>query len=128
MPDDAQTMDYYFWLVRNRDRAVLVDCGVDRARGVRTNRHQENDPLELLARLDVAPGDVDHVVISHMHFDHVGNLTLFPSATFSIAREEYEFWTGPLGRRDGFRALLRGVRAGPPDQTLRRHRRHVSRI
>ena len=35
-----------------------------------------------------------------MHFDHVGNLALFPSATFSIAREEYEFWTGPLGQRD----------------------------
>jgi hypothetical protein len=26
-------MDYFFWLARNSDRTVLVDCGYDRSRG-----------------------------------------------------------------------------------------------
>jgi len=42
----------------------------------------------------VGPGDVDHVVITHMHYDHVGNVARFPHATVSMAREEYDFWCG----------------------------------
>jgi glyoxylase-like metal-dependent hydrolase (beta-lactamase superfamily II) len=38
---------------------------------------------------------VEHVVISHIHYDHVGNAGLFPNATFSLARDELEFATGP---------------------------------
>jgi glyoxylase-like metal-dependent hydrolase (beta-lactamase superfamily II) len=106
LPDEPQTMDYYFWVVRNPDRTVLVDCGFDRERGRAKNRIQETDPAGLLARMGIAPADVDHVVISHMHFDHVGNLNLFPRATFSITREEYEFWTGPYGGRELMRSIV----------------------
>jgi glyoxylase-like metal-dependent hydrolase (beta-lactamase superfamily II) len=45
------------------------------------------------------------VVISHMHYDHVGNLHRFPNASFSIAREEYDFCTGPYARK----ALIAGT-------------------
>lgn len=100
--DRATSLDYYFWLIRNGNRTVLLDCGFDDERGAARKRHQDTSPLELLARLDVSPGEVDHIVISHMHFDHVGNLDLFPNATVSIAREEFEFWTGPYGRRAVF--------------------------
>ena len=106
LPDEVQTMDYYFWVVRSGDRTVLVDCGFDRERGLAKNRVQETDPADLLGRLGIAPAGVDHVVISHMHFDHVGNLSLFPHATFSITREEYEFWTGPYGGRELMRSIV----------------------
>jgi glyoxylase-like metal-dependent hydrolase (beta-lactamase superfamily II) len=94
-PDAPSPIDYYFWLVRNERRTVLVDCGFDRQRGLERNRHQDTSPIELLARMGVSPKDVDHVVISHIHYDHVGNVGLFPNATFSLAREELEFATGP---------------------------------
>ena len=55
---------------------------------------EERDPLELLARIGVAPASVDHVIASHMHFDHVGNLDLFPNATLSVAQAEFDCWTG----------------------------------
>jgi glyoxylase-like metal-dependent hydrolase (beta-lactamase superfamily II) len=105
-PDEPLGMDYFFWLLRNDGRTVLVDCGFDRERAAAKNRFQDTDPLELLARLDVRPGEVDHVIISHMHYDHVGNVELFPSATFSIAREEYDYWSGPYGGRDLMRILV----------------------
>jgi len=105
-PDDAQRTDYFFWLLRNGDRTVLVDCGFDKARGLAKSRVQETDPIELLARMNVSPADVDHIVISHMHYDHIGNVGLFPNATFSLAREEYEFWSGPYGNRELMRAIV----------------------
>jgi glyoxylase-like metal-dependent hydrolase (beta-lactamase superfamily II) len=105
-PDGVQQMDYFFWLVRNGDRTILVDCGFDKERGMIKKRVQQTAPLELLARMGVGPADVDHVVISHMHYDHVGNVSLFPNATFSIARDEYEFWSGPYGSRELMRAIV----------------------
>lgn len=98
-PDRDFDTAYYFWLVRNADRTVLVDCGYSAEAAAIRNRQIDTEPAELLARLGVTPEDVDHVVLSHMHFDHIGNIGLFPNATFSIARAELEFWTGPYSDR-----------------------------
>jgi glyoxylase-like metal-dependent hydrolase (beta-lactamase superfamily II) len=105
-PDEPQLMDYFFFLLRNAERTLLVDCGFDRERAAAKGRFQETHPLELLARMGVSPEDVDHVIISHMHYDHVGNVQLFPKATFSMAREEYDFCTGPYSNRELMRALV----------------------
>jgi len=105
-PDADLGMDYSFWLARNSERTVLVDCGFNRERAAAKQRFMDNDPLELLSRMDVRPEEVDHVVISHMHYDHIGNTDLFPNATFSIAREEYDYWRGPYGDRELMRVLV----------------------
>ena len=105
-PDAPQVMDYFFWLARNRERTVLVDCGFHPDRGAARGRHQETDPFELLHRVGVSAADVDHVVISHMHFDHVGNIAAFPNATFTIAESEYRFWTGPHGQTELTRTIV----------------------
>ena len=99
-PDGQDPMgtDFYFWLVRDYHHTVLVDCGFDGSQTSFPGYRHDTDPVELLARLDVTPEQVDHVVLTHMHFDHIGNIGLFPNATFSIARAEYEFWTGPHSR------------------------------
>ena len=105
-PDAQIGMDYFFWLIRGNGRTVLVDCGFDGARASAKGRFVETDPLELLARMDVRPGEVDDVVISHMHYDHVGNVGLFPNAMVTMAREEYDFWSGVYGSRELMRVLV----------------------
>jgi glyoxylase-like metal-dependent hydrolase (beta-lactamase superfamily II) len=103
-------LDYFFWVARNRSRTVLIDSGYDRDASAKEGRYVSNepnrDPLEVLALLEIGPEDVDHVVISHMHHDHVGNLHRFPRATFSISRQEYDFCAGPLARRELFTKLF----------------------
>ena len=124
-PDASVGLDFFFWLLRNNQRTVLVDCGFDAGRARAKGYLQDVDPLELLARLDVSAEDVDHVVLSHMHFDHIGNIGLFPKATFSIARAEFEFWTGPFADRPHLSA------AGEPEEIqavaslLRQDRLHL---
>lgn len=41
-----------------------------------------------LAELGLTPDDVRYVGISHLHFDHAGNIGLFPKSTFIVARSE----------------------------------------
>lgn len=92
--DAPAEMSYYFWLVRQADTVLLVDCGFDAERGASRGYHQNVEPRELLRRMGVLPEDVTHVIASHMHLDHIGNLALFPNATVTLARSELEFWTG----------------------------------
>jgi glyoxylase-like metal-dependent hydrolase (beta-lactamase superfamily II) len=98
-PEQSYPMDYFFWVVRNSRRTVLVDCGYTPQRAQERGRTLTATPSELLARVGLNAADVDHVVLSHMHWDHIGNVDLFPNATFSIARREFEFWRGPYGHR-----------------------------
>jgi glyoxylase-like metal-dependent hydrolase (beta-lactamase superfamily II) len=99
-PDQTVPLDFYFWLLRNDERTVLVDCGYDDVRTLERGYTQDTHPLTLLERMGVRPEDVDHVVLSHMHFDHIGNVDLFPRATFSVAQAEFDFWTGPYADRE----------------------------
>jgi glyoxylase-like metal-dependent hydrolase (beta-lactamase superfamily II) len=93
-PDAPLPMDYFFWLIRGSGATVLVDTGFAAEVGRRRGRTCLVDPVRALAGLGVAPGDVDHIVVSHLHYDHIGNLAAFPAATLSAARSELDFWTG----------------------------------
>jgi N-acyl homoserine lactone hydrolase len=51
----------------------------------------EDTVLARLAAVDIAPRDVSHVVISHMHSDHSGGIRRFPDARIVIQRPEYDY-------------------------------------
>ncbi len=101
-PDAPLRMDYYFWVLRSRSRTILVDTGFDPEVGRRRGRTVLIEPLRALDRLGVHPRDVAHVVVTHLHYDHVGNLAAFPQASLSVPLPELEFWTGPYASRPQF--------------------------
>jgi glyoxylase-like metal-dependent hydrolase (beta-lactamase superfamily II) len=49
-----------------------------------------------LAELGLKPTDIDFVVLSHSHGDHVGNLGLFSQSTLVVQKPEWE-WQPPVG-------------------------------
>jgi len=75
-PDEPLVMDYFFWLLRDGGRAVVVDTGFDPSVGERRGRTCLVPPLEALARLGVDPESVPLVVLTHLHDDHTGNVDL----------------------------------------------------
>ncbi|MGN9910252.1 N-acyl homoserine lactonase family protein [Phytohabitans sp. LJ34] len=101
-PDAGVVMDYYFWVVRLDGRTTLVDCGFNDASGGRRHRTMLCPPERALVRLGVDPGEVTTVVLTHGHYDHIGNLRVFPDARLVMSRREYDFWTGPMARKPLF--------------------------
>ena len=55
-----------------------------------------------LRRLGVEPEAVSTVVVTHFHYDHIGNLDAFPQAQLIVPETELEFWTGPMAARYQF--------------------------
>jgi glyoxylase-like metal-dependent hydrolase (beta-lactamase superfamily II) len=101
-PDEPTQMDYFFWLLRGDGRTILVDCGFNERSGARRGRTMLCPPAEALRRLGIEPTDVSVLIVTHAHYDHVGNLEQFPAAQVIMSAAEYDFWTGPLADRPLF--------------------------
>ncbi|MFJ7996841.1 MBL fold metallo-hydrolase [Streptomyces sp. NPDC096310] len=92
------------WVLRSEGRTILIDTGA----GNHKERpyapvwgHLETGYLENLARAGVRPEDVDVVVNTHLHLDHVGWNTVlrdrtwvptFPNATYLMPKADFDFW------------------------------------
>jgi glyoxylase-like metal-dependent hydrolase (beta-lactamase superfamily II) len=92
------------WLLRSEGRTILVDTGV----GNHKERpyapvwsHMKTDFLANLATAGVRPEEVDVVVNTHLHIDHVGWNTYlqdrswvptFPNATYLMPKVDFDFW------------------------------------
>ena len=87
-------MDYFVWLVTDGHTTVVVDTGFDEAEGTRRGRQFLRSPEIGLAELGVKASDVEHVVLTHFHYDHIGGTALFPNARFYVQEEEMRFYTG----------------------------------
>ncbi|MEU9608072.1 MBL fold metallo-hydrolase [Streptomyces sp. NPDC048057] len=92
------------WVLRSEGRTVLVDTGVGNHK---SRPHSavwnglDTDFIGALGRAGVRPEDVDVVVNTHLHIDHVGwNTRLddgawvptFPNATYLLPRRDVDFW------------------------------------
>lgn len=104
-PDASIEMDYFFWVIRNDERTVVIDTGFSEEAATRRNRTMLESPVSALARLGIAADTVSQVVVTHAHYDHIGGLPEFSAAEVIMSRREYEFWTGPMARRPLFAAL-----------------------
>ena len=99
-------MDYFVWLVTDGQRTVVVDTGYSEAEGTRRGRTFLRSPDRGLAEMGVDADQVEHVVLSHFHYDHIGGQALFPKATFYVQEDEMRFYTGRDATRPAFRASI----------------------
>ncbi|MDB5742450.1 MAG: hypothetical protein JWR68_765 [Polaromonas sp.] len=100
------------WMIRDDRHTILVDtgCGNDKMRALPlfARFHQLHLPyLDRLLEAGVRPEDVNLVICTHLHVDHVGwNTKLvdgkwvptFPNAKYIFSRREFEHWQSPAGQ------------------------------
>jgi len=88
LDDDGQiTANVGSFLIRTGSHIVLVDLGL--GPGGRL--------LDNLAERDVTPADVDVVIFTHLHRDHVGWTGAFPRARHLVDHREWEYWCAHPG-------------------------------
>jgi glyoxylase-like metal-dependent hydrolase (beta-lactamase superfamily II) len=95
--EGPMTMDYFVWAIRGGNRpAIVVDTGFGQAAADARKRTLLRSPADGLKLLGIDAASVPEVVITHLHYDHAGNLHLFPKALFHLQDDEMQFATGRL--------------------------------
>jgi len=97
---------FHTFVIKTAHHTILIDSclGNDKERPSRPQFHlMRSNYLGDLAAVGVKPEDVDFVMCTHLHWDHVGwNTRLengrwvptFPKARYVMARREYGHWEG----------------------------------
>jgi glyoxylase-like metal-dependent hydrolase (beta-lactamase superfamily II) len=82
------------YLIEDGERRILIDAGPAGSLG------QSGMLPQALAALGLRPDQIDAVIVTHMHQDHIGGLVVggqksFPNAELYIDRREVAHWTDP---------------------------------
>ena len=99
-------LDYFVWLIRGHGREIVVDTGFSAAMAAKRGRQHLRCPADALRLMDVEASRVRDVVITHLHYDHVGNFELFPAATLHVQDLEMRYATGRYMCHDCFRGAF----------------------
>jgi glyoxylase-like metal-dependent hydrolase (beta-lactamase superfamily II) len=107
--DDHMTpwpIDYFVWLIRGEAGDIVVDAGFSAATARKRGRTHLRAPADGLRLLGADAADVPIVILSHFHYDHVGDIGPFETARFVVQDQEMAFWTGRYASRAGFRHVV----------------------
>jgi N-acyl homoserine lactone hydrolase len=85
-------------------KKIVVDTGPpDMERTLKYHPYAKSEPnrpdqniVSQLAKAGVKPEEVDVVILTHLHWDHVGDVTKFPNAEFIVSQEELRFALDPI--------------------------------
>jgi glyoxylase-like metal-dependent hydrolase (beta-lactamase superfamily II) len=109
-PEGSQlNVSIHSWLVRIGNLTVLIDAGIGngKRRSSKLFDHLATPWLDRLAAAGARPEDVTHVLLTHLHIDHVGWNTIpgnggwaptFPNARTYLPRRGYELFMSLEGR------------------------------
>ena len=102
-------------LIQTKNRNILIDTGIGDYHGSKFDDRfgvvgSKNPLIETLQKkFQLSPEDITDLIMSHLHFDHVGGLggenekhkNLFPNATLHIHRQHYDYALNPTMRDSG---------------------------
>ena len=86
VPSGKSPASISMFVIKTAKHTYLVDTGTN------TESLYRN-----LKSVGIAPSDIDVILITHMHNDHIGGLLVnskaaFPKATLYISKDEYNYW------------------------------------
>ncbi len=92
--DVSMPLDYFVWAVVGESRTFIVDTGFDAAMAEHRSRTITNPVEDGLKKIGISADTVEDVILTHMHYDHAGNRSLFPRARYHIQDREMAYCTG----------------------------------
>ncbi|MBV9672151.1 MAG: N-acyl homoserine lactonase family protein [Verrucomicrobia bacterium] len=94
------------WYLEGAKSKILIDTGLGDCSEIMelqsrygidyiARKTTEQEILTALHRKALGPEDIDIIVLSHLHFDHIGNTELFPNAHFFVHASEIPMLISP---------------------------------
>ncbi len=101
--DKTITTNYYIFVIKNEEETIVVDCGVAPQIARERNLNGYVSPEDALRRIGIEAAKVDKVIATHIHFDHISGIELFPKANVYVQEKEFNFWIkDPMAKRAPF--------------------------
>lgn len=126
LPTDYVDIPFTAFLVVSSGGKFLIDTGFADNGPPTTGRLRAN-----LAAAGYQPGDIDHVILSHYHGDHINGLRakdgslVYPRAKIHVPAPEHAFWmddarmnAAPPAMQGAFQAVRRALGGLPADQLV----------
>lgn len=92
--DGNMPLDYFVWAIVGEGGTFVLDTGFAPDIARKRGRQLVRPVAAGLKAIGVDPAQVRDVILSHMHYDHAGNIPLFPRARFHIQDAEMAFISG----------------------------------
>lgn len=105
------------WYIEGLEKKVMIDTGPpsqERAQRLHADLKpkvsKEQETPQRLLQIGVKPEDVEILVLTHLHWDHVGHVDKFTKARIFVDRGEFNYAMCPiLPHRAGYEALQAGL-------------------
>jgi glyoxylase-like metal-dependent hydrolase (beta-lactamase superfamily II) len=92
--DGPMPMDYFVWAAIGRERSFVIDTGFTAEVAAARGRRHLRCPAESLSLVGLDRNTVADVILTHLHYDHVGTFHRFPKAEFHLQETELHYTTG----------------------------------
>jgi len=89
------------YIIIDQDNIIVFDTGhnqanFDKGDTIKVIGNAEENYKKKFDELGIKFSDVTHIVLSHLHWDHMQNCNLFPNATIFIQRKEMAYSAAPI--------------------------------
>lgn len=90
----ASDLDYFVWVLKRGDETWLVDTGFAQEAADRRKRNLLRNTADALPLIGLDAARIGDVILTHLHYDHAGNLDRFPNARFHLQDRDMSYATG----------------------------------
>lgn len=106
--DVSMPLDYFVWVITGQAGTFLVDTGFDAETAKHRGRTIVRPVEEGLKAIGLSPDSIEHVIVTHLHYDHAGNHDMFPRAQYHLQDCEMAYATGRCMCHQQLRAPFEG--------------------
>lgn len=98
----TRELAFSYIALRGEGHNILIDVGTNNSDSytqkllIRDSVVDWQPPEKILAKIGLKPEDIDTVIITHAHYDHMDNLDAFPNAHFYLQNKELMGWMGAI--------------------------------